>query len=120
MNEFPAPFIERVPYNGDFETALATAHGERDESDRDDWVRHQLRFPTVYVIRSRRKVKYGSRYTVYVGETNDIKKRTRQHLYQDPRGRDDWKALAKNPDVEMYVIGHPSVSYTHLTLPTKA
>lgn len=107
MNKFPAPFIERVPYNGDFETALATAHGERDESDRDDWVRHQLRFPTVYVIRSRRKVKYGSRYTVYVGETNDIKKRTRQHLYQDPRGRDDWKELAKNPDVEMYVIGHP-------------
>lgn len=107
MEPFPAPFIQRVKYNDEFETALATAYQRYDDADRDGWVRHQLNYPTVYVVRSRRKLKFGYRFTVYVGETNDIKKRTRQHLYQDPKVRADWQRFAADTDVEMYVIGHP-------------
>lgn len=107
MDAFPKPFIQRVRYDDQFAVSLETAYGERAEDERADWITHQLNYPTVYVVRSRREYEHGFRYKVYVGETNDIKKRTRQHLYQDPKTREDWREFRGASDVEMYVIGHP-------------
>lgn len=107
MDAFPKPFIQRVRYDDQFAVSLETAYGERAEDERADWITHQLNYPTVYVVRSRREYEHGFRYKVYVGETNDIKKRTRQHLYQDPKRREDWREFRGASDVEMYVIGHP-------------
>mgnify|MGYP002719682997 FL=1 len=107
MDAFPKPFIQRVRYDDQFAVSLETAYGEHAEDERADWITHQLNYPTVYVVRSRREYEHGFRYKVYVGETNDIKKRTRQHLYQDPKTREDWREFLGASDVEMYVIGHP-------------
>lgn len=50
-------------------------------------------------------------YAVYVGETNDIVSRSRQHLTTDAKNRDDWKAFALRIEkdkhsVKQFVIGH--------------
>lgn len=107
MQEFPKPFIEKVTYNADFEASLEAAYNKREEGERAHWVTHQLNFPTVYLVRTRKPLKYGEEFTVYVGETNDIKKRTWQHLRQDPKTREDWLEFRDAPETEMYVIGHP-------------
>ena len=70
-----------------------------------------LKFPTVYIVHKKEYEKY----TVYVGETNNIETRTKQHLNTDTKNRDDWEKLSEG-EVKQYII---AVSYTHLTLPTK-
>lgn len=107
MNPEPVPFIKRVPYNYDFEASLEAAYNDHQDSERAGWVTHHLHYPTVYLVRSRRPLKFGAEFTVYVGETNDIRKRTWQHLRQDPKTRTDWLELRDAQEVEMYVIGHP-------------
>lgn len=62
-------------------------------------------FPTVYVINDPINSKK-SQYTVYVGETNDIQRRTLQHLDADPAKRDDFFNFKNSKNVSMFVIGH--------------
>lgn len=62
-------------------------------------------YPTVYIINQSKDDK-DPHYTVYVGETNDIQRRTWQHLHTDPSTRMDWKNLQHTNDAIMYVIGH--------------
>ncbi|WP_251546566.1 DUF2075 domain-containing protein [Limosilactobacillus caecicola] len=64
-----------------------------------------INFPTVYIINQNQR-KTDPQYTVYVGETNDIQRRTLQHLDIDPRSRQDWKQFADGNNARMYVIGH--------------
>ena len=61
------------------------------------------RYPTVYVVNDKKKKKI---YSVYVGETNNIAKRTAQHLHDDPKSREDWRELLESKTAKMYVIGH--------------
>ena len=106
MSKLPEPFIQRVPYNQDFEGALVAYYDGLPMSQREQWSTYQLDWPTVYVVRSRQQGKYGdTAFEIYVGETNDIRKRTRQHLYQDPKNREDWEKFSESDDVEMYVVG---------------
>ncbi|WP_236723718.1 GIY-YIG nuclease family protein [Lactiplantibacillus plantarum] len=65
-------------------------------------------YPTVYLIYD----KLGSgrssndpKFKVYVGETNDISRRTRQHLKDTGKSRMDWKALNESHNSQMIVIG---------------
>lgn len=44
--------------------------------------------------------------TVYVGETNDIQRRTFQHLDADPKKRADFFNFKNSKNVSIYVIGH--------------
>lgn len=71
-------------------------------------------FPTVYVVSSKkaRSHRRGNEYVAYVGETNDISSRTRQHMKADSSSREDWRALSERAErdpssVVQYVIGHP-------------
>ena len=61
------------------------------------------RYPTVYVVNDKKKKKI---YSVYVGETNNIAKRTAQHLHDDPKSREDWRELSESKTAKMYVVGH--------------
>jgi hypothetical protein len=77
-------------------------------------LRYILRYPTVYVVATNDKNKYSLKpeHTVYVGETNSITSRTAQHLFEDPKSREDWDELSKraakdSKNVLQYVIGHP-------------
>ena len=52
-------------------------------------------YPTVYVVHSKKRNQHTLRpeYTVYVGETNNIRSRTMHHLREDPKTRVDWKEI---------------------------
>lgn len=71
-------------------------------------------FPTVYVVSAESPNNKGdkSAFIAYVGETNNIRNRTSQHLKADAKTRDDWGELRRLSDtdpsiVHQYVIGHP-------------
>ncbi|MCI1831400.1 MAG: DUF2075 domain-containing protein [Bifidobacterium sp.] len=71
-------------------------------------------FPAVYVVHTcdKNQTSSDSEYSVYVGETNNIRARTVQHLKSDAIVREDWKEfskrLARNPrSVWQYIIGNP-------------
>ncbi|AVH74702.1 DUF2075 domain-containing protein [Weissella koreensis] len=57
-------------------------------------------FPTVYIVFDKADQ---DKYFVYVGEANDVKRRTREHFNQD---RDDWDKFKNSISSKMYVIGH--------------
>ena len=58
-------------------------------------------FPTVYI----HKWKKSGDYEVYVGESNDIFQRTKQH-YKKSTGASNWQKNLLRKDASMYVIGH--------------
>lgn len=91
-----APMIKEYPYNNQGLKELE--EGEfREES------KIISRYPTVYVVNDKKKKKI---YSVHVGETNNIAKRTAQHLHDDPKSREDWRELSESKTAKMYVIGH--------------
>lgn len=64
-------------------------------------------YPTVYIIDNQGKQSnYKEDYTVYVGETIDIQRRTLEHLDADPETREDWEELRNAKNAHMFVIGH--------------
>lgn len=97
------PIIYKTRYSRKNATELdkSIESSIKDESKQD----LLINYPTVYIInKSDNKNKVN--YTVYVGETNDIQRRTFQHLDSDPQSRSDWKKLSETKDALMYVIGH--------------
>lgn len=91
-----APMIKEDPYNNQGLKELEEGES-REES------KIISRYPTVYVVNDKKKKKI---YSVYVGETNNIAKRTAQHLHDDPKSREDWRELSESKTAKMYVIGH--------------
>ncbi|MBE4710666.1 DUF2075 domain-containing protein [Limosilactobacillus fermentum] len=91
-----APMIKEYPYNNQGLKELEEGES-REES------KIISRYPTVYVVNDKKKKKI---YSVYVGETNNIAKRTAQHLHDDPKSRQDWRELSESKTAKMYVIGH--------------
>ncbi len=64
-------------------------------------------YPTVYIIdQPGKQSKYRHDYTVYVGETIDIQRRTLEHLNGDAERRTDWQGLKEADNAHMFVIGH--------------
>ena len=62
-------------------------------------------YPVVYIVHAEDGAAKKKRHIVYVGETNDIITRTRQHLLQDVKSRDDWRHIAAASNAQQYVIG---------------
>ncbi|NJH83009.1 GIY-YIG nuclease family protein [Staphylococcus agnetis] len=62
-----------------------------------------LRYPTVYIINDKNREDF---FEVYVGETADIRNRTRQHLNADTKIKTYWKNFLLSDDASMFVIGH--------------
>lgn len=62
-----------------------------------------LRFPTVYI----HNCPDGAQYDVYIGESNDILQRTRQHI-EASHNADTWQHNVIGKEYScLYVIGHP-------------
>ena len=60
-------------------------------------------YPTVYIVNDENK----NKYSVYVGETTDIIRRTNQHLSDDiKKNREDWRQFKQSKASKMFVIGH--------------
>lgn len=62
-----------------------------------------LRYPTVYIINDK---KSENNFGVYVGETADIRNRTRQHLNADTKVKSFWEDFSESKKSSIYVIGH--------------
>lgn len=91
------PIIEEIEYGS----------GQLDklETSLDDKNRELLyTYPTVYLVYHENKDDQS--YDVYVGETNDIKRRTEQHIKDDPKSYEKWEQLVSQDDVNMFMIGH--------------
>lgn len=94
------PVIKKFNYGSFKESSI----NDLSINDRDKYLLSN--FPTVYIIQDS-KNNSKTDYTVYVGETTNIVRRTSQHLNADIRnGRDDWEKFGKSPSAEMYVISH--------------
>ncbi|EGQ2783348.1 DUF2075 domain-containing protein, partial [Staphylococcus pseudintermedius] len=65
--------------------------------------KYLLRYPTVYIINDKKR---GNGFEVYVGETGDIKNRTKQHLNVDTKIKRFWEDFSESNSASMYVIGH--------------
>lgn len=97
------PIIFQTEYNEDTSEHLRASIEDKFQHSRKD--RELLiDYPTVYVIEDQKGKR--DQYSVYVGETNDIQRRTIQHIADDPKKRADFKAFNKSKRTRMYVIGH--------------
>lgn len=70
-----------------------------------------LEYPTVYIIhrKSSTMTRRSSLCSIaYVGETNSIENRTRQHRTSDVRSphNEVWRTFCDDPQTKLYVIGH--------------
>lgn len=92
------PIISEVTYGDNFAAELINNINNDKEKEK-----LLLDYPTVYIIRDKNEKE---QYTVYVGETADIRRRTSQHLYEDPIKRNDWDQLSNAQHGRMFVIGH--------------
>ncbi len=99
MIKISAPIVHEIEYNNQalekFETEI---HEESKQKEK-----LLLNYPTVYIIND---LQSSENYSVYIGETSNIKKRTLQHLKVDSKNRDVWKMLARSSTSKMYLIGH--------------
>lgn len=93
-----SPIIEKVSYNSFSEKAIK----DKNLSEKDEQL--LLDYPTVYIIDDEISGNKKHNYSVYVGETSDINRRTQQH--KSDTTREDFKRLRKSETSEMYVIGH--------------
>lgn len=94
--EVSKPIIYEVDYSKESLNHLE----ERIQTKGKKEQRVMLSYPTVYIVNDK---KSPSKYSVYIGETTDIKRRTIEHLKEL---RDDWQELSKSDQAKMFVIGH--------------
>ncbi|MHC5278766.1 DUF2075 domain-containing protein [Listeria kieliensis] len=93
-----ASVIKRINYSVESVNDLA-AQLEEDNSTEKELI---IDYPTVYIINTQQM----KEQMVYVGETTDINRRTKEHLDRDIKRVSDekWKTMR---DSEMYIVGHP-------------
>lgn len=99
MADISSPVIYEVKYNQEFLSNKNWLPIHMAEQDR----KYLLQYPTVYIVNDK-----GNRvnYSVYVGETTNIMRRTREHLKRDSKNREDWERFSKSKTAEMFIIGH--------------
>ena len=96
MSKISKPVIEEVKYeSGSLDTLQETLK----ISFRDENKMLLFEYPTLYIVND----KNSDGYSVYVGETTDIVRRTNQHLGEI---REDWMRFSKSNTTKMFVIGH--------------
>ncbi|CAI2610389.1 DUF2075 domain-containing protein [Apilactobacillus apinorum] len=61
------------------------------------------RYPTVYIVIDKIRK---NKFKAYVGETNNIIRRTEEHLKSEAEYRTDWLELNKSNDAKLIVIAH--------------
>lgn len=98
----PEPIIYPTQYNQEEAVKLDEIIKRDVDVNKQDYL---INYPTVYIINHEGAHKK-MQYTVYVGETNDIQRRTLQHLDTDPVARQDWRQLKNTPNASMFIIGH--------------
>ena len=95
---FSKPIIRKIKDN---ETALAEFEKEIKTNEAEDTKDIIMNFPTVYI----HNWPETNKYDVYVGESNNIFARTRQH-YHNRIKHETWQHRMLQKDASLYIIGH--------------
>lgn len=66
-------------------------------------LKYILNYPTVYLINDKINKE---NFSVYVGETTDVKRRTIEHIHRDVQQNNSWEKFASSETSKMLVIGH--------------
>lgn len=94
MNKKYTPIVKHYHYN-------VNTKNEIIKSDNDN--KFIVRYPTVYIIIDKAKK---DKFKAYVGETNNIIRRTEEHLKNESSERTDWTKLNNSKNAELIVIAH--------------
>ncbi|WP_334331620.1 DUF2075 domain-containing protein [Companilactobacillus sp. HBUAS59544] len=94
------PLVEEINYDSNslsnFENTLVSSNNKKEDEI-------LFRYPTIYIVNNK---KHKDSFNVYVGETNDIKRRTNEHLQIDTKTDQFWQNIKDSPDSKMFLIGH--------------
>lgn len=92
------PFIEKID---DSRRGLEELEKKLKEKGSEKAREILLEFPTVYI----HNWKNTKEYEVYIGETNNILQRTRQH-WAEGKVKEDWRRNLLKGNASLYIIGH--------------
>lgn len=92
------PIVEKIKDNI---VSLNFFEQEISKSNDDKKKEIVMNFPIVYI----HSWKNGNQYEVYVGESNNIFQRTKQH-YNEMKNDDEWQHNLLDENANLYIIGH--------------
>ena len=101
MGKIKNPIVREIEYTSN---SLVNLKNQLKHSEHKNEEKLLFDYPVVYIVNDEKK----NRFSVYVGETTDIIRRTSQHLVDDIKkeNRDDWRDFARSSTTKMFVIGH--------------
>ena len=101
MVKIKSPIVREIEYTSD---SLVNLRNQLKFSEHKNDIKFLFDYPVVYIVNDEKK----NRFSVYIGETTDIIRRTSQHLIDDIKkeNRDDWRDFATSSTTKVFVIGH--------------
>ena len=101
MVKIKSPIVREIEYSNN---SLVNLKSQLKSSEHKNDIKFLFDYPVVYIVNDEKK----NRFSVYIGETTDIIRRTSQHLIDDIKkeNRDDWRDFATSSTTKMLVIGH--------------
>ena len=101
MVKIKSPIVREIEYTSD---SLVNLRNQLKFSEHKNDIKFLFDYPVVYIVNDEKK----NQFSVYIGETTDIIRRTSQHLIADIKkeNRDDWRDFATSSTTKMFVIGH--------------
>ena len=101
MVKIKSPIVREIEYTSD---SLVNLRNQLKFSEHKNDIKFLFDYPVVYIVNDEKK----NQFSVYIGETTDIIRRTSQHLIDDVKkeNRDDWRDFATSSTTKMFVIGH--------------
>jgi len=101
MVKIKSPIVREIEYSS---SSLVNLKSQLKSSENKNNIKFLFDYPVVYIVNDEKK----NRFSVYIGETTDIIRRTSQHLIDDIKkeNRDDWRDFATSSTTKMFVIGH--------------
>ena len=101
MVKIKSPIVREIEYSSN---SLVNLKSQLKSSEHKNDIKFLFDYPVVYIVNDEKN----DQFSVYVGETADIIRRTSQHLTDDIKkeNRDDWRDFATSSTTKMFIIGH--------------
>lgn len=101
MVKIKSPIVREIEYSNN---SLVDLKSQLKSSEHKNDMKLLFDYPVVYIVNDNKN----DQFSVYVGETADIIRRTSQHLTDDIKkeNRDDWRDFATSSTTKMFIIGH--------------
>ena len=101
MVKIQSPIVREIDYTSN---SLVKLKNQLSLNENKNDLKFLFDYPVVYIVNDEKK----NQFSVYIGETTDIIRRTSQHLIADIKkeNRDDWRDFATSSTTKMFVIGH--------------